>query len=74
MADYSWQVTGQAPDQQINQNGDIVNGKLVTFTVNPQGYTGTIFIPDVIYGNIDATREMIQREVDNIVAVHQLSG
>lgn len=71
---YSWEVTSQANEQQIDATGNLVTGKNVTFTIMPTGYTGTLFIPDVIYANTDAAREAIQREVDAVVAVHNLTG
>lgn len=71
---YSWQVVSQQNDQQFGTDGSVTTGKTVTFSIMPSGYTGTLFIPDVIYQNTDAVKEMIQNEVDQIMAVHQLTG
>jgi len=72
--DYTWSVTGQQNDTQFDASGNVTYGKTVTFTIQPTGYTGTIFIPDIIYQNVQAVQEKIQAEVDSIMAVHNLSG
>lgn len=71
---YSWSVVSQQNDQQFDLSGNVVTGKTITFSILPQGYTGSLFVPDVIYANTDAVKEAIQMEVDQIVAVHQLTG
>lgn len=72
--DYSWQVTGQQNETQFDTSGGSTTGKLVSFSILPSGYTGSLFIPDVIYQNTQAVKEMLQSEVDQIMAVHQLTG
>ena len=74
MADYQWSVTGQTPETQFDNNGNQTTGKNVSFTVQPSGYQGMVFIPDVLYVNPDAVRERIQSEVDAVMAVHGLTG
>lgn len=72
--DYSWQVTGQQNETEFDTNGGSTNGKRVMFSILPAGYAGSLFIPDVIYQNTQAVKDMIQNEVDQIMAVHQLQG
>lgn len=72
--DYTWQVTGQTQETQFLDNGNQVTGKLVAFTVQPSGYTGSVFIPDAIYQNREAVQETIQGEVDAVMAIHTLKG
>lgn len=75
MADtYTWQVTGQATQTQFDPAGGVTTGKDITFQIMPTGYTGTLFVPDIIYQNPEAVKEKIQAEVDSIMAVHSLSG
>lgn len=74
MDNYTWEVTGQVPDQVFDNQGNVTTGKTISFTISPQGYSGTIFVPDATYKNLDSVRTMIQAEVDAIVAVHGLSG
>lgn len=74
MDGYTWTVTGQTPETQFDNAGNQTQGKTVTFTVQPSGYTGSVFIPDVVYQNVDGVKERIQAEVDSVMAVHQLSG
>lgn len=74
MDGYTWSVTGQTPETQFDNQGNQTTGKNVSFTIQPSGYTGAVFIPDVLYVNTDAVRERIQTEVDAVMQVHQLSG
>jgi hypothetical protein len=71
---YTWQVVSQTNDSQFDNMGNVTYGKTVTFTIEPINYTGTLFIPNIIYAKPDAVQETIQAEVDNIMAVHNLSG
>lgn len=70
----TWQVTGQTPEQQFDASGNTTTGKLISFSVSPQGYQGTVFVPDSVYANVDDVRTLIQAEVDRVVAVHALTG
>jgi hypothetical protein len=71
---YSWQVTAQSNEQNFDAQGNVTNGKSITFTIPEYGYTGTIFVPDAVYSSTDAVKNLIQSEVDQVVAVHQLNG
>ncbi|MGH7238942.1 MAG: hypothetical protein ACREHG_02630 [Candidatus Saccharimonadales bacterium] len=68
-----WTVTSQRPFQEFTDSGQIVSGKEVTFRTD-SNYVGTIFIPDSVYGNIDQVKDLINKEVSRIMAVHTLSG
>lgn len=72
--DYTWKVTGQTQDTIFDGQGNQVPGKQISFKIDPSGYTGTVFVPDAIYGNPETVREQIQSEVDSVMAVHTLSG
>jgi hypothetical protein len=67
-------VTGQVPQSQFSTGGDITTGKEITFQISPTGYTGTVFVPDALYSNAEAVKEIIQHEVDMVMSVHGLSG
>ena len=74
MLEYSWQVTGQTQDTEFDPQGNAVPGKRVAFTVQPSGYTGSVFIPDSVYVNIDAVRERIQAEASMVSQIHGMTG
>lgn len=74
MGDYTWTVTAQTPETVFDNNGNSTTGKQVSFTVQPSGYQGQVFIPDSVYANVEGVRERIQGEVDIVMAVHNLSG
>lgn len=71
---YTWKVVSQTQDTQFDTAGNQVTGKQITFQVQPTGYNGTVFVPDAIYPNPDAVRELIQAEVDSVMSVHGLNG
>lgn len=74
MDGYTWTVTGQTPETVFDNAGNQTTGKNVSFTIQPSGYTGSVFVPDVLYNNVAAVQERIQTEVDAVMAIHQLSG
>lgn len=74
MAEYTWQVTGQTQETQFDTLGNAIPGKQVTFTVQPSGYVGSVFIPDSVYANVDAVRERIQAEASMVSAIHGMTG
>lgn len=71
---YTWSVTGQQNDSQIDTAGNVIAGKTVTFQITPSGQTGTVFIPNTSYSNTNSVREMIQAEVDQLETVRNLTG
>jgi len=71
---YTWTVTGQTQDTQFDASGNQVTGKQIAFTIQPSGYSGTLFVSDAIYMNTQAVQEALQHEVDSVMAVHTLSG
>jgi hypothetical protein len=73
-SDYTWAVTGQTQDTQFDGQGNQTQGKQISFTVQPSGYTGTLFVSDAMYANPQTVREALQREVDAVMAVHTLNG
>lgn len=74
MNGYTWEVTQQIPDTQFDNQGNSTTGKTISFKISPSGYTGQLFVPDAVYANTEAVKEMLQHEVDTVMAVHTLSG
>jgi len=69
----SWTVTSQRQSQEFDQHGTPVNGKIVSFQTDT-GYSGTVFVPDAVYGNAQHVKDMISAEVASVAAIHGLSG
>jgi len=69
----SWTVTSQSPSTKFGPDGNPIEGKDVNFETTI-GYKGTVFIPDSVYGDPSAVRQMIASEVQTVAAIHGLSG
>lgn len=68
-----WTVTGQQQKTQLGQGGTFERGYDVSYQTT-LGHTGSVFIKDTLYGNIDAVRALIQTAAENSDAVGTLTS
>lgn len=69
----TWEITAVAQDTQYSPTATPVPGKQVTYTTSI-GYAGTVFIPDSVFGDLTAVRQVIDGEVAKVAAAHGLTG
>ena len=69
----TWAVTAVAQDTQYSPTAAPIPGKRVSFSTSA-GYDGTVFIPDAVFGDLDAVRQVIDGEVTKVAAAHGLTG
>lgn len=68
-----YEVTGVAPDIQFSAGGSQIPGKQLTITTTT-GYTGTVFVPSSVLGDLDRVRALIEDEVGKVAAVQAVKG
>ena len=73
MGDVTWRVGSQQETLEPAPNGQIVRGVRVTFLTS-NGGTGSVFIPEMQYGNIETVNAMLSEAAANFIAVHALHG
>lgn len=69
----SYEVTAVAPDVQFSPGGQQIPGKQLTITTST-GYTGTVFVPASMLGDLAAVRLLIEAEVQQVAAVQAVKG
>lgn len=69
----TWKVTAVAPETQFNSSATPLPGKRVSFTTSI-GYDGAVFIPDTVFGDVNAWRPVIEAEVMRVAAAQALTG
>lgn len=69
----TWQVTGITPDVQATPQNTLVPGKQVAFSLST-GYEGKVFIPDSVFGDVNAVKEAVAIQVRAIVAASAITG
>lgn len=69
----TWEVTAVAQDTQYSPTAAPIAGKRVSFTTST-GYAGTVFIPDSVFGDLDAVRQVIDGEVAKVAAAQVITG
>lgn len=69
----TYQVTQVAPDVQFGPNGQQIPGKQLTISTS-SGYTGNVFIPSSMLGDLAAVQATIEAEVRAVAAVALISG
>ena len=69
----TYQVTQVAPDVQFGPGGNQIPGKQLTISTST-GYTGTVFIPSSMLGDVAAVQATIEAEVRQVAAVQAITG
>jgi hypothetical protein len=69
----TYQVTQVAPDVQFGPGGNQIPGKQLTISTST-GYTGTVFIPSSMLGDLAAVQATIEAEVRAVAAVQAITG
>lgn len=72
-AQVTYKVTQVAPDVQFGPGGNQIPGKQLTITTS-SGYTGTVFIPSSMLGDLAAVQATIESEVGQVAAVQAITG
>lgn len=68
-----YEVTGVTQETRYGPNSTPIPGKNVAFTTTG-GYTGTLFIPDSIFGDATAMRQALEGEVKAVAAALMIKG
>lgn len=69
----TYEVTAVAPDVQFSTAGSQIPGKQLT-VVTSTGYTGTVFVPSSLLGDLDRVRALIEDEVTKVTAAQAIKG
>lgn len=69
----TYKVTQVAPDVQFGPGGNQIPGKQLTITTST-GYTGTLFIPASMLGDLAAVQATIEQEVGLVAGVQSITG
>lgn len=72
-APVTYKVTAVAPDVQFSPGGSQIPGKQLTIETST-GYTGTVFVPTTLLGDLDRVRALIEDEVGKVAAVQAVTG
>lgn len=72
-AQVTYKVTQVAPDVQFGPTGSQIPGKQLTIETS-SGYTGTVFIPSSMLGDLAAVQATIEQEVGQVAAVQAITG
>lgn len=66
-------VKGVTPDTQFSGTATPVTGKRVAFSTST-GYEGSVFVPDSVFRDQAAVRQMIEGEVKLVAAAQAIAG
>jgi len=69
----TYTVTGITPDVQATPANTLVTGKQVAYTMST-GYEGKVFVPDSVFGDVNAVKEAVELQVRAIVAAGAITG
>jgi hypothetical protein len=72
-APISYEVTAITPDQQFGPNATPIPGKTITFSTTT-GYTGTLFVPSSVMGDVPTVQALIEDEVRQVAAAQAIRG
>ena len=72
-AQVTYKVTQVAPDIQFGPTGSQIPGKQLTIETS-SGYSGTVFIPSSMLGDLAAVQATIESEVSQVAAVQAIAG
>lgn len=69
----TYQVTNVVPRTEFGPTSQPIPGKMVTYTTST-GYEGSVFIPDSVFGDLNAMRKVIEGEVMAVARAQALTG
>lgn len=69
----NWTVQGLIPDVRFTPGTGPVDGQTLTFVMS-SGVTGTVFVPAAVLGDLERIRNLVQQRVEELHAIHTLSG
>lgn len=69
----SYAVTAVTDDTQFNGTSTPVPGKRVAFSTSA-GYTGSVFVPDTVFGDKAAVVRLIEGQVKVVSAALDIAG
>jgi hypothetical protein len=69
----TYTVTGITQETQFTAASNPIAGKRVTYQTST-GYEGTVFVPDSVFGDAGAVRQIIEGEVRKVAVAQSLSG
>ena len=72
-APITWKVTGVTPATQYTATATPIPGKRVAFTTSI-GYDDAVFIPDTVFADTAAWRQVIESEVVKVAAAQAVTG
>ena len=72
-APITYQVTGVTPETQYTPTATPIPGKRVTFTTST-GYEDAVFIPDTVFGDPAAIRQVIEGVITQVAAAQAITG
>lgn len=68
-----WTITGQAATTRANGSGGFSDGVDVSYDTST-GLSGTVFITNTDYRNLDRVRQLVQADADHRSAVATLTS
>jgi hypothetical protein len=68
-----WTVTSQTETMDLDQTGNAVPGWKISF-MTASGQSGSVFVPNTVYSNVDVVKKMISDRVATITAIAGLTG
>lgn len=72
-APITWKVTSVTPDTQYTATATPVPGKRVAFTTSI-GYDDAVFVPNTVFADTSAWRQIIEAEVTKVAAAQAVTG
>jgi hypothetical protein len=69
----TYTVTAVAPETQFTSTATPLPGKRVSFSTSA-GYDGGVFVPDSVFSDTAAVRDLIEGEVRKVTAALALTG
>lgn len=73
MGDVTWSVVSQVETVEQGVNSQIVRGVRITYKTS-LGNSGSVFVPDSVYGNLDTVRQMLADAVKTSTTIQAMQG
>lgn len=70
----SWTVSSQRETMEQDPTSNVVTAGWRIYFTTGAGQTGSVFVPNAIYQNVDMVKQMIADQVKTVTAVSNLSG
>ena len=72
-APITYKVTGVTPETQYTPTATPIPGKRVTYATST-GYDGSVFVPDTVFSDVAAVRQLIEGEITQVAAAQAITG